>query len=278
MPLKFDTHELTDLMKNFYILTNIRIVLFDENYNEIFSYPENGSPFCTCMRQNPEYDRLCCESDKISFETCKKTGTLTMYKCHAGFIEATSPIVNNGSIIGYIMFGHISDSKDRDLFRTELYSLAKKYNCEEDVTWAIKKIVFKSQKQLVAASKILEACTSYILLKDIIKPNPSEIFSEIDNYITNHLHENITVPILCKKFNISRTRLYDLCRQYVPGGIAAYVKQKRLLKARELLTTTKMSVSEISSATGFTDYNYFIKSFKKHFGASTKDVRRSAAK
>ena len=278
MSLKFDTHELTDLMRNFYILTGIRIVLFDENYNEIFSYPENCPYFCACLRKNPDFYKLCCESDKLSFETCKKTGTLTMYKCHAGLMEATSPIVNKGSIIGYIMFGHVSDDKDKEQFRANLLELAKKYGCTEDLSSAVKKIKFKTQKQLIAASKILEACTSYILLKDIIKPNRSVLFFEIDEYISNHLNESISVPFLCKAFNISRTRLYELCRQYIPGGIAAYVKQKRLEKAKELLLTTKLSVSEIASLTGFSDYNYFIKSFKIHFNASTKDIRRSTAK
>lgn len=275
MSLKFDTVELADLMKNFYTLTGIRIVLFDENYKEIFAYPKECTPFCFCMRQNQDFYRLCCESDKISFESCKKTGKLTMYQCHAGLIEATSPIMNNGALIGYIMFGQVSDNKDKEEFRNNLSLLAETYAHGYDASESIKKVKFKSQKQLVAASKILEACTSYILLKGIIKPSRVELFSTIDKYITDHLTENITVPMLCKKFNISRTRLYALCNQYIPGGIAAHIKVKRLLKANELLKTTDWSVSDISQAVGFSDYNYFLKSFKKYFGASTKNVRKS---
>ena len=157
MPIKFDTKELTDLMKNFYILTGIRIALFDEKYNEIFSYPAECPPFCMYMRQNPDFYRLCCESDKISFETCAKTGSLTMYKCHAGLIEVTSPIVNNGSIIGYIMFGHVGDSKDQEEFRNGLKKLCESYNIQENMDEPIRKVRFKTEKQLIAASKILEA-------------------------------------------------------------------------------------------------------------------------
>lgn len=275
MSLKFDTQELEDLMKNFYTLTGIRIVLFDENYREIFAYPEECSPFCSYMRKNPDFYQLCCESDKISFETCKKTGSLTMYQCHAGLIEATSPIMNNGSIIGYVMFGQVSDSKEKDGFRNRLLELSQSYSQEDTIRELIKKIKFKSKKQLVAASKILEACTSYILLKEIIKPSRIELFSAIDEYISSNLSENITVPSLCNEFNISRTRLYALCNQYIPGGIAAYVKTKRLAKAKELLRTTKMSVTDISNAVGFSDYNYFLKSFKKHYGVSTKAMRKN---
>ena len=275
MSLKFDTRELADLMKNFYTLTGIRIVLFDTNYREIFAYPEECSPFCFCMRKDPSFYELCRKSDNISFETCKKTGDLTMYKCHAGLMEATSPIMNNGSIIGYIMFGQVSDSKEKDEFRNSLLKLSEKYGHGSEINELIKKVKFKSKKQLVAASKILEACTSYILLKEIVKPSRIELFSAIDEYITSHLAENITIPLLCRKFSISRTRLYALCSQYIPGGIAMYIKTKRLAKAKELLRTTDMSVTDISQAVGFSDYNYFLKTFKKYFGVSTKTIRKN---
>lgn len=273
MPLKFDTQELADLMENFYTLTGIRIVLFDEEYNEIFAYPKECLPFCLHMRRDPEFYNLCCKSDKASFEICKKTGKLTMYKCHANLIEATSPIMNNGSIIGYIMFGQVSDSKEKDDFRKELQELAKNYDYySEDL---IKKVKFKSEKQIIAASKILEAFTSYILLKEIIKPSRIELFSAIDEYITEHLSEDISVSTLCKEFYISRTQLYTLCKQYIPMGVASYIKTKRLSKAKELLQTTDMSICDISKATGFSDYNYFLKSFKKHFGVQTKSIRKN---
>jgi len=274
MPLNFNTAELADLMKNFYTLTGIRIVLFDEKYSEIFAYPKDCSPFCSCMRQNPEFYELCCKSDTLSFETCKKSGLLTMYKCHAGLIEATAPIMKKGTIKGYIIFGQVSDSTDKDTLKNGLLELSEKYTHSTTVNEAVKKIKFKSTKQLVAASKILEACTSYILLKEIIKPSPIELFSKIDHYISCHLSEEINISSLCFEFKISRTRLYAVCNQYFSGGIAAYIKTKRLTKAKELLQSTDMSVCEISQKVGFSDYNYFLKSFKKHYGVSTKIVRK----
>lgn len=274
MSLKFNTPELTDLMKNFYNLTGIRIVLFDAAYNELFAYPAECSPFCQHMRKNEQFYNLCRESDKNSFEECKRCGTPTMCTCHAGLIEVTSPILNDGAVIGYIMFGQVSDSKERDYFRQNLLKLSEKYFPNAGNGELIKRIKFKSQKQLVAASKILETCTSYILLKEIIKPSRNKLFSDIDDYINAHLDEDITVSTLCKKFNISRTRLYALCGNYISGGIALYIKTKRLTKAKNLLKTTDLPVSEISGAVGFDDYNYFLKSFKKHFGVSTKSIRK----
>ncbi|MBQ9976155.1 MAG: helix-turn-helix transcriptional regulator, partial [Clostridia bacterium] len=41
------------------------------------------------------------------------------------------------------------------------------------------------------------------------------------------------------------------------------------------LQSTNMSVSDISSSVGFSDYNYFVKSFKKYYGVSTKAIRKN---
>lgn len=274
MPLKLDTYELADLMKNFYTLTGIRIVIFDEDYREILSYPEENSSYCACMRRNGEFYKKCCESDKISFETCRKTGALNMYKCHAGLIEATYPITDNNSIIGYIMFGQVSNDKDREEFFRSLTEISLSYEVDGDITESVRKIKYRSHKQLLAAAKILEACTGYILFKELIKPSRAELFNSIENYIDTHLDGDISVPVLCDEFRISRTRLYAICKQYIPCGIAEYIKTKRLKKAKELLKTTDMSVADIAHSVGFADYNYFLKAFKKQFGVSTKAVRK----
>ena len=110
----FYDNDLSVLMENFYTLTRIRIVLFDSEFNEILSYPSGGHSFCSLMRTNAEFDALCKNSDRISFEKCCKTHALCVYKCHAGLIEATSPIIQNDAIIGYIMFGQITDIKDKE--------------------------------------------------------------------------------------------------------------------------------------------------------------------
>lgn len=137
----------------------------------------------------------------------------------------------------------------------------------------IEKIKYKSLKQLEAAAKILEVCTSYILKKELISPSRIQIFNSIDAYILSHLSEEITVSTLCRKFNISRTRLYEAMKPYIDGGIATYVRKKRLSKAKALLKTTDIPIPQLSDKVGFSDYNYFLHAFKKEYGISPKKVR-----
>ena len=272
MPLLIKNNDMLDLMKNFYILTGLRMVLFDENYKEIMSYPAQRSPFCQTVRAVPEFETLCNKCDRAAFEKCKKSRSPVLYKCHAGLFEATAPITENGSTIGYIMFGQIADKNNKEEFLEQANCIKEKLS--QNIDAQIEKIKYKSSNQLEAAAKILDVCTSYILNKELITPSRAQRFNSIDEYITANLNQPITVETLCREFNISRTRLYEYIKPYTDGGIAAYIREKRLQKARELLRTTNMTVAQVSDATGFSDYNYFLRVFKKRFGTSANKQRK----
>ena len=274
MALIFQDTELMELMQSFHKLTGIRIILFDENYTELLSYPPSEETFCACMRKNPEFNEKCVACDKQAMDRSKKNNELYIYKCHAGFIEATTPVSESGRIIGYMMLGQITDNKNKEEFFNSLRHLADKYGITEDIENRISKIKYRSESQIHAAAKILDACTGYIQLKEYVHPSGKELIDSIGQFVEQHISEEINVERLCREFHISRTRLYDLTRQYTDGGISAFIQKKRLKYAKKLLKTTDMSVAEISDAVGFSDYNYFLRVFKKEYGISSGKMRK----
>lgn len=276
MTLLFHDNELMELMQDFYVLSGIKIVLFDENYTELISYPLDKKTFCMHMRENGEFNKKCLISDEQACRKCHKTKALEIYKCHAGLIEAIAPITENGRILGYMMFGQVTDNSNREEFVKEIKELCKMYGVEKDLEKSIRKIKYRSDKQILAAAKILDAFTEYILLKEMVRLSGKELINKVEQYIEEHISEEITIEHLCREFNISRTRLYESMRQYMENGIAAYIKKKRLEKAKVLIKTTDMKISEISSAVGFSDYNYFLRVFKKEFGVSPKKLLKNS--
>ncbi len=107
-----DTAELSALLKDFHLLTGIKIVIFDADYNELIAFPPSHCPFCRKMQTTPRCRRKCTESNLQSFRHCQKTGRMIIYHCHAGLIEAAAPLMDNGILLGYIMFGQITDTRD----------------------------------------------------------------------------------------------------------------------------------------------------------------------
>lgn len=275
MPLLLHDKELTELMEDFYVLTGIRIVLFDKDFNEVASYPQNKNSFCSCMRQNAEFDGKCRECDKISLSECSKEKPLSIYTCHAGLIEATALVMENGRIIGYLMFGQITDNPDKTGFTEQMISLSKKYGEPGDLSHQIKKIKYRNRRQILAASKILDACTGYIQLKEMLHPSGKTLIKPIEKYIDSHLDEEISVEKLCKEFHISRTKLYNIMSEHISGGIAEFIKNKRLERAKHLIKTSDMNITEISDAVGFSNYNYFLRVFKSKYGISPKQMLKN---
>ncbi len=272
MPLALKIDELTELMRDFHTLTGIRCVLFDENGTELISYPHNGIPFCRAMRAHGEFDAMCRESDGRSFDECKRNRRLTIFRCHAGLIEASAPLLHSGTVLGYIMFGQIADTADRESVSSAIAAYCEKYGIS-DAKQLVRSVSFKKREQITAAAKILDACTSYILLKEMVTPAHRRIFDRIDIYCTEHIHEKITVERLCNEFGISRTRLYEAVKPYVHGGIAAWINSKRMEEAKRMLTETDADTEKISEAVGFQDHAYFLRVFKRFYGISPSKMR-----
>ena len=107
MNIKLDIEQLTQILTDFYTLSHVRTVIYDNSFSRVAAYPEHNSDFCTLMKQNPESKCLCRHSEKIACKICSQKNSLYIYKCHAGLIEAVAPIKMNDMILGYIMFGQI---------------------------------------------------------------------------------------------------------------------------------------------------------------------------
>ena len=274
MALWFHEAELLELMQDFYTLTGIRINLFDEHYEELFFYPQKEKTLCFFLRQNPSFDERCRESDACAFEHCKKTGQVHIFKCHAGLSEATAPITENGHIIGYMMFGQVTDTKNKEVFFDQMTELCRSYGVEGDMSAVIKKIKYRNDTQLRAAARILDAYVHYVQLKEIVHPSGQLLIDSIDRFIDAHIGEEITVERICEEFDISRTRLYDIIRPYTKGGIASYIRRKRLAYAKHLILSTSLSIAEVADAAGFSDYNYFLRIFKQAYGISCGKLRK----
>ncbi len=267
--------EFTELLENFYTLTGIRVVLFDENYTELVSYPSGKTTFCNTMKKNPSFCEKCAVSDKSSFEKAKTTKKLTIFTCHTGLTEATVPILEKDKIIGYLMFGQITNEKNKDIFFEQMKKICSSYETGNNIEELIRKIKYKNKKQIEAASKILDSFTNYVQYKEMVYLSKKRFIDSVEEYIDYHMSESITVEDLCREFGISRRSLYDKTNQYINGGVASFIRQKKLNYAKHLLSTTDMKITDIADASGFSDYNYFLRLFKKTFGISPKQFSKT---
>lgn len=279
MKLDYDESELEHLMKDFYLLTGIRIVLFDADYRELLSYPKHPCKFCEKMKQAPSTRQLCNESDRISFETCKWTNELIIYHCHAGLIEATAPLLDHHAVIGYMMFGQISDAgTETDLCHLLHNTLVSLPGAVSDATGLTADIPLKTTEQIQAAAKIMEACTFYVIMKNTITVRRDNFIRNMDAYLLEHLSEDLSVTALSRALGISKSKLYQNYALYYDHSIAEHIRMLRIETAKKMLVESDASITDIAGAVGFADYNYFCRVFKKEVGIPAKKYRRALKK
>ena len=269
-----DAVELEALLKDFHLLTGIKIAVFDTEGNELIACPSSHCLFCEKMQRTPHCRQKCMESNRQSFQHCQKTGHMIIYHCHAGLVEATAPLVDNGMVIGYIMFGQITDAKDEEALNTLIRAAFERYGLPPtDFPRSRPGITKKSTEQIQAAARILEACTFYVLFKRLMYARRQNFAKNLDTYLKSRLEEDLTADQIAADFHISRSKLYASCEKYLGMGIAAYLKNLRLTRAKELLLQSDLTVSQIALKTGFSDCNYFCRVFKKETGLSARKYR-----
>lgn len=99
-----------------------------------------------------------------------------------------------------------------------------------------------------------------------------------ETMMKNLANVDLNVEFLVSSIGISRTLFFKKMKMatgYAPNEYMRIVKMKEA--ARMLLAGNK-TISEISTAVGFNDSNYFGKTFKKHFGQTPSDFKASHSK
>lgn len=270
MSLKIAEQKLKEILILFHNLTKIRLVIYDEDFCKVMAYPEEKCFFCRQVRSVPDLREKCLASDKGALLLCREKKDLIFYNCHAGLLECVAPIKNDNRIIGYVMFGQITDQKDKCKLQETAGAICKRFHLSCDIT----DIKYKSQRQIMAAAKLLEICTDYILLKQLLEAEDNFILTKAKEYIESHLSEQIEIEDLCWFTKTSRTKLYEMFSKHCGMGIAAYIKNMRLEKACSLLKNSTWSIAEVSASVGFDDYNYFSRVFKHKYGMSPRNYRK----
>ena len=101
--------------------------------------------------------------------------------------------------------------------------------------------------------------------------------TKFENYLDEHLSDNnLNASELATQMAMSRASLYYKVNSAFGKGVAELIEEKRMSKAEELLSTTPLSVLEISEKVGYSTSRYFSTRFKQlHDGMTPLKYRQS---
>ncbi|MBQ3424128.1 MAG: PocR ligand-binding domain-containing protein [Clostridia bacterium] len=274
----FDHVKLEAMLRDFYALTHIRITIYDDACREITAYPRQVDPICRFIRECPEADAACRACDAEACHQAQKRRSTWVYRCHAGLTEAISPIILEGTVVAYLCFGHLFGYEDRREGREAILAGCAAFPLDRSTLQAhIDRMPVTKKTYILSAAHIMEAVASYLCLERTITLRKQTLQVQIDEWISSHFAEDISVDALCRHFGIGRTALYEFARQNYGTGISRHIRDLRMQHARALLINRPdMSIAQVAEACGYGDYNYFIAVFSRTVGLSPRRYRLGA--
>ena len=124
-------------------------------------------------------------------------------------------------------------------------------------------------KHLYQGTKETEKEISESLLEDRDK----QFLKQLQAIIQKNLSDSeFGVEDMGQQIGLSRVQLYRKVKAMTGSSVVDLLRKARLAKARRLLETRSMSVSEVAYEVGFSAPSYFTKCFKEEYGMLPGDV------
>ena len=236
-----DIKDIRTILRDLHLVSGFRVSLHGTDFSEISAYPEEISPFCRLVQENPKAKMQCVYTDADAFERARHSGKIYIYRCRFGLCEAACPLP------------YVSDRPELEKTVSSLSSVPR--------------------EKMLALADIISLCADR--LTDGFAPqNARDLAASAVGYINRNIGKKLTVDIICSAFSCSRSTLMKCFRRDCGVTVNEYIVSRRIDIAKELLQYSELPVSEIASKCGFSDQLYFSRVFSSRVGVPPTVFRK----
>ncbi|MDD4700238.1 MAG: PocR ligand-binding domain-containing protein [Oscillospiraceae bacterium] len=264
--------EIISILKEYHKISGFRISIHNLDFQEIFAYPERLSPFCSKLQENSKSRKTCIENDIAAFKNVKESGDVYLYKCKFGLYEAIAPIYHFGVLSGYLMMGQIIDNEDssKDIVRRN----SIQNSSSKEVLEAIEQIHIIDKNMINSYISIMTIIAEYITQSNRLNPYTHDLAQLVKKHINQNYSKKLSLYNMCDHFRCSKSTLMNNFKRQYGITINTYINDVRIKHAKDLLTYSNDSIKDISSSCGFSDQNYFSKTFTDLVGQTPTQFRK----
>jgi len=202
------------------------------------------------------------------------------------------------------VFEHALRSNDRDAADKFLKALFSYYKCSSSILpntardhyfrlflllEKAEKEVFLPEDRKETILSSMETCFSYDDLHSVLVDKTEEYFIHSENidkkqenttiklieqYVEqNYQKEGLSVKDISTHVFLSASYVCTVFKNETGRTLSQYITEFRMEKAKQLLSDPRYKIADISSQVGYSDGNYFGKSFKKYSGMTPSEYR-----
>ena len=101
----------------------------------------------------------------------------------------------------------------------------------------------------------------------------SSIIDRAKDYIAGHYSKDISLDDVSREVDISPYYFSKVFKEATGENFIEYLTNVRISRAKEMLLAGDSSMKEICSAVGYSDPNYFSRTFKKNVGVTPTEFK-----
>ena len=100
---------------------------------------------------------------------------------------------------------------------------------------------------------------------------------DVRQYIEQHYAEPLALESIARRFFVSKEYLSRAFKQETGWNVTDYILKLRMERAMSLLAEDSLPIKAVAGLVGYEDVAYFYRLFKKQFGVTPGEIRKSGA-
>ena len=145
----------------------------------------------------------------------------------------------------------------------------------------IKAMLYESEKERLDTASVLENCLNVLLINllrktNVAKNDRGDVLLHVKSFLDENFCAKITLLELSKHCFYNPSYLSRAFKARFKVSITNYIKNKRLEKANELITSTNNTVESVIMSVGYTDRTSFYREFSKKYGITPITLREKS--
>ena len=114
-----------------------------------------------------------------------------------------------------------------------------------------------------------------LLVQTYSRERFSSVVRDVLNFVDFHYMEPLSLESLSGKYAVNKNYLSTRFHKEVGMTVTDYINLTRVRRSLKLLSGTNLSMPEVAERCGFSDANYYTRTFKKVHGTTPTEYRRS---
>ena len=103
----------------------------------------------------------------------------------------------------------------------------------------------------------------------------NEIIRRAQQYVSNHIREKLSVPLVARMVDVSPSYLTALFHKNLQISPGEYIRRIKLQESKQMIREDNLNFTEIAAALQYSTVHHFSRQFKEKFGITPSEYARS---